>query len=69
MRQSGGAVSRSHSEYAEDTDLVSMVKEDVYAERIAIESHSEIARLLGSDDSTTKTMIEEILKARDLIRC
>jgi bacterioferritin len=45
-----GLASRSHSEYSEGTDLVSMLKEDLYAERIAIESYSEIARWLGDND-------------------
>jgi bacterioferritin len=44
-----GMTSRSHSEYSEGTDLVS-IKEDLYAERIAIESYSEIARWLGDND-------------------
>src|ERR1700749_2627295 len=41
-----GLSSRSHSEYAEGTDLTSMLKEDLFAERIAIESYAEIARWL-----------------------
>ena len=42
--------------------LIDMVKEDLVAERIAIESYSEIIRWLGSDDPTTRNLIEEILK-------
>ena len=57
--------SRSHSEYAEGSDLVSMMKEDLFAERIAIESYSEIVRWLGTDDLTTRRMIEEILKVEE----
>ena len=60
-----GLASRSHSEYSEGTDITSMLKEDLYAERIAIESYSEIARWLGSDDSTTRKMIEDILKMEE----
>jgi bacterioferritin len=60
-----GLASRSHSEYAEGTDLTSMLKEDLFAERIAIESYSEIARWLGNDDTTSRKMIEEILKAEE----
>ena len=60
-----GLASRSHSEYAEGTDLISMLKEDLFAERIAIESYSEIARWLGNDDSTTRKMIEDILKMEE----
>src|ERR1700722_9476158 len=60
-----GLSSRSHSEYAEGKDLTSMLKEDLFAEPIAIESYSEIARWLGNDDTTTRKMIEEILKAEE----
>ncbi|MGH7932114.1 MAG: ferritin-like domain-containing protein [Candidatus Binataceae bacterium] len=60
-----GLAERSHSEYAEGSDPVSMMKEDLVAERIAIESYSEIIRWLGTDDSTTRKMIEEILKMEE----
>ena len=60
-----GLSSRSHSEYAEGKDLTSMLKEDLFAERIAIESYSEIARWLGDDDTTSRKMMEEILKAEE----
>src|ERR1700733_6067747 len=60
-----GLSSRSHSEYAEGKDVTSMLKEDLFAERIAIESYSEIARWLGDDDTTSRKMIEEILKAEE----
>ena len=60
-----GLSSRSHSEYAEGKDLISMLREDLFAERIAIESYSEIARWLGDDDTTSRKMIEEILKAEE----
>ena len=60
-----GLSSRSHSEYAEGKDLTSMLREDLFAERIAIESYSEIARWLGDDDTTSRKMIEEILKAEE----
>ena len=56
-----GLLTRSHSEYVEGTDLVDMIKEDLVAERIAIESYSEIIRYLGSDDPTTRRMMEGIL--------
>jgi bacterioferritin len=60
-----GLSSRSHSEYAEGKDLTSMLKEDLFAERIAIESYSEIVRWLGNDDTTSRKMIEEILKMEE----
>ncbi len=52
---------RSHAEYTEGDTLASMIKEDLVAERIAIETYSEIIRWLGNDDPTTRRMIEEIL--------
>ena len=56
---------RSHSEYVEGHSLVEMIREDLVAERIAIESYSEIIRWLGNDDPTTRGMIEEILKKEE----
>ena len=56
-----GMVDRSHSEYVEGTDLVDMIREDLVAERIAIESYSEIIRFLGVDDPTSRRLLEEIL--------
>jgi bacterioferritin len=60
-----GLAARSHSEYQEGSDLLSMIKEDLVAERIAIESYSEIARWLGNDDVTTRRLMEEILKTEE----
>jgi bacterioferritin len=56
-----GLAGRSHSEYAEGTSLTDMIKEDLIAERIAIESYSEIVRYLGEKDPTSRRMMEEIL--------
>jgi len=42
-----------------------MVKEDLVAERIAVESYSDIVRWLGNDDATTRRMMEEILKVEE----
>lgn len=60
-----GLATRSHSEYNEGTDLVSMIKEDLYAERIAIESYTEIARWLSDNDPTSRKVIEDILKVEE----
>ncbi|HTS93776.1 MAG TPA: ferritin-like domain-containing protein [Stellaceae bacterium] len=60
-----GLAGRSHSEYVEGTDLVSMIRENLVAERIAIESYSGIIRWLGNDDPTTRKLIEDILKAEE----
>jgi bacterioferritin len=60
-----GLASRAHSEYDEKDSLLDMIHEDLVAERIAIESYSEIARWLGSDDPTTRVLIENILKMEE----
>jgi len=60
-----GLAGRSHSEYVEGTDLVSMIRENLVAERIAIESYSGIIRWLGNDDPTTRKLMEDILKAEE----
>ncbi|MEO8804118.1 MAG: ferritin-like domain-containing protein [Rudaea sp.] len=56
-----GMLTRSHSEYVEGQNLIDMIKEDLVAERIAIDSYSEIIRYLGNDDPTTRRMLEAIL--------
>ena len=56
-----GITGRSHSEYAEGKTLLDMVREDLVAERIAVESYSEIIRYLGNDDPTTRRMLETIM--------
>jgi bacterioferritin len=58
-------VDRSHAEYSEGESLVEMVKEDLVAERVAIASYQEIVRWLGTDDPTTRRMIEEILAVEE----
>jgi len=52
---------RSHSEYQEGNSLVDMLREDLVAERVAIESYREMIDWLHGKDSTTKRMLEEIL--------
>lgn len=57
-----GLATRSHSEYREgDSSLVQMIKEDLIAERVAIESYREIIQFIGIHDSTTRRMLESIL--------
>ncbi len=55
-----GMLSRSHSEYVEGKDLIDMIKEDLVAERIAIDSYREMAAYFGPFDATTRRMLEEI---------
>jgi bacterioferritin len=56
-----GLAERSHAEYVEGNTLKSMIEENLIAERIAIESYREMVAYLGSEDSTTKLMLEGIL--------
>ena len=56
-----GLSSRSHSEYKEGDSLTEMIKEDLVAERVAIESYSEMIKYFGDKDPTSRRMLEEIL--------
>jgi len=56
-----GLVDRCHSQYVEGTDIMDMIREDLVAERIAIETYSEIIRYLGDKDPTSRRVMEEIL--------
>ncbi len=69
IRQLGGEpdfdpthlLSKSHTEYQEGDGLADMIKEDLVAERIAIESYSEMIAFVGETDSTTRRLLEWIL--------
>jgi bacterioferritin len=56
-----GLTSRSHAEYVEGETLLDMIKEDLVAERIAIDSYREMIAYAGNDDPTTRRMLEGIL--------
>ena len=56
-----GLTSRSHAEYVEGETLLDMIKEDLVAERIAIDSYREMIKYFGTDDSTSRRMLEGIL--------
>ena len=56
-----GLAGRSHAEYVEGDTLASMIREDLVAERIAIDSYRDIIRYLGDQDPTTRRMMEGIL--------
>jgi bacterioferritin len=60
-----GMLSRSHAEYIEGQTLVDMIKEDLVAERIAIDSYREMINFFGTKDSTTRTMLERILAVEE----
>jgi len=56
-----GLATRSHSQYVAGKSLLDMVREDLIAERIAVESYNEIIRYLGNDDPTSRIAMEHIL--------
>ena len=60
-----GLTSRSHAEYDESDAIGEMLKEDLIAERIAIESYSEVIRWLGDNDVTTRRLLEDILAVEE----
>jgi len=55
-----GLASRSHAEYVEGRTLIDMIKEDLVAERIAIDSYREMIAYFAAFDPTTRKMLEEI---------
>jgi bacterioferritin len=60
-----GLASRSSAEYNEPDDLVEMIKENLIAERIAIETYSEMIRFFGDADPTSRRLIETILAVEE----
>ena len=56
-----GLLMRSHAEYVEGTSLTDMIKEDLVAERIAIDSYRDMINYFGNDDPTTRRLMETIL--------
>lgn len=60
-----GLLSRSHSEYVEGNNLIEMIKEDLIAERVAIDSYSEMIQYIGDKDPTTRRLLESILEKEE----
>src|SRR5437660_2118247 len=60
-----GLLTRSHAEYVEGETLTDMIKEDLVAERIAIDSYREIVQYSGNEDPTTRRMMEDILAVEE----
>lgn len=52
---------RSHAEYDDALELQDMIRANLIAERVAIEAYSQIIKLIGDKDSTTRRLLEEIL--------
>lgn len=60
-----GLLMRSHAEYVEGTSLTEMIKEDLVAERIAIDSYREMITYFGNDDPTSRRLMESILAVEE----
>jgi bacterioferritin len=61
-----GLAERSHAEYGgEHTSLIDILRDDLVAERVAIEAYSEAIRFIGDSDTTTKRMLEGILAVEE----
>ena len=60
-----GLLMRSHAEYVEGNTLIDMIKEDLVAERIAIDSYRDMINYFGSDDPTSRRMLEGILAVEE----
>jgi len=60
-----GMLTRSHAEYVEGETLEDMIKEDLVAERIAIDSYGEMVRYIGDKDTTTRRLLEDLLAVEE----
>jgi bacterioferritin len=60
-----GISSRSHSEYVDAQSLIDMIKENLVAERIAIDSYAEMIRYIGDKDPTSRRVLEQILAVEE----
>jgi len=60
-----GLSTRSHAEYVEGDSLIDMIREDLVAERIAIDSYRDMIRYTGTDDPTTRRLLEGILAVEE----
>ena len=60
-----GLTTRSHAEYVVGNNLMDMIKEDLIAERIAIDSYADMIRYMGDKDPTTRRLLEGILAVEE----
>ncbi|HEY2509843.1 MAG TPA: ferritin-like domain-containing protein, partial [Polyangiaceae bacterium] len=56
---------RSHTQYVAGTTLVEMLKEDLVAERVAVDTYTQIIRYIGEKDPTTRRLFEGILEQEE----
>jgi bacterioferritin len=60
-----GLITRSHAEYVEGSSLSQMIKENLVAERIAIDTYREMIAFIGDSDPTTRRILEAILEQEE----
>jgi bacterioferritin len=60
-----GLLTRSVSQYAEGENLVDMIRENLIAERIAVDHYRDLIRYFGNNDPATRNMIEDILRVEE----
>jgi bacterioferritin len=60
-----GLLTRSASQYVEGENLVDMIKENLVAERIAVDHYRELIRYFGDDDPGTRSMLQGILRVEE----
>jgi bacterioferritin len=60
-----GLATRSASQYVEGNNLVDMIKENLIAERIAVDHYRELIRYFGDDDPATRLMLQRILAVEE----
>ena len=65
MKMSATIPARSHTEYKECDTLVDMIKENLVAERIAIDVYTQAIRYIGESDPTTRRIFEAILEVEE----
>lgn len=60
-----GILTRSASQYSQGGNLVEMIRENLVAERIAVDHYRELVRYFGNNDPGTRNMIEDILRVEE----
>jgi len=56
---------RSHAQYVPGESLADMIRENLVAERIAIDSYRDMVRYLGEQDPTTSDLLKQILAVEE----
>jgi len=60
-----GVIDRAHADFAETDDIQEMLKENLIAERIAVDTYRELIQFIGDKDPTTRRMLEDILAVEE----